>query len=99
MKHNNTEVYYIPIQMKSPLGFVKNIKIDDPVYTFSEVMAHKLYVQETKCGSGPCLHLEEMNADMVVYCRAVFEIRQEYAIEYVEHILKTYLEAVADGWV
>ena len=39
-KQNNTEVYYTPIQMKFPLGFEKIIKIDDPVYTFSEVMAH-----------------------------------------------------------
>lgn len=38
--------------------------------------------------------LEEMNKDMAVYCRAVFEIRQEYAIEYVDYILKTYLDAV-----
>lgn len=40
MKQNNTEVYYTPIQMKFPLGFEKIINIDDPVYTFSEVMAH-----------------------------------------------------------
>ncbi|MBQ7857180.1 MAG: hypothetical protein IJ351_00900, partial [Oscillospiraceae bacterium] len=40
MQNQNTEVYYTPIQMKFPLGFEKNIKIDDPVYTFSEVMAH-----------------------------------------------------------
>ena len=40
MKNQNTEVYYTPIQMKFPLGFEKIIKIDDPVYTFSEVMAH-----------------------------------------------------------
>ena len=40
MKNTNTEVYYTPIQLKFPLGFEKIIKIDDPVYTFSEVMAH-----------------------------------------------------------
>jgi len=33
-------MYDTPIQMKFPLGFEKIIKIDDPVYTFSEVMAH-----------------------------------------------------------
>ncbi len=31
---------------------------------------------------------------MAVYRKAVFEIRQEYAIEYVEYILRTFLEAV-----
>ena len=40
MKNQNTEVYYTPIQLKFPLGFEKIINIDDPVYTFSEVMAH-----------------------------------------------------------
>ena len=50
MKNSNTEVYYTPIQLKFPLGFEKIIKIDDPVYTFSEVMAHidleKYFVEE-----------------------------------------------------
>ena len=40
MKQHNTEMYYTPIQLQFPLGFEKIIKIDDPVYTFSEVMAH-----------------------------------------------------------
>ena len=33
-------MYYTTIQFQFPLGFEKIIKIDDPVYTFSEVMAH-----------------------------------------------------------
>ena len=37
--------------------------------------------------------LGEINAFMALYQRAVFEIRQEYAIEYVEYILSTFLEA------
>ena len=37
--------------------------------------------------------LEDVNAFMAFYERAVFDIRQEYAIEYVEHILKIFLEA------
>ena len=37
--------------------------------------------------------LEDINAFMALYQRAVFEIRQEYAIEYVEYILNTFLEA------
>lgn len=39
--------------------------------------------------------LEEVNAYMALYQRAVFEPRQEYAIEYVGYILSTFLE-VAD---
>ena len=37
--------------------------------------------------------LEDINAHMALYQRAVFEIRQEYAIEYVEYILSTFLVA------
>ena len=38
--------------------------------------------------------LEDINAFMALYQRAVFEVRQEYAIEYVEYILNTFLEAI-----
>ena len=38
--------------------------------------------------------LAEMNEDMAVQRRVVFEPRQEYSVEYVEYILATYLEAV-----
>ena len=37
--------------------------------------------------------LEEVNAFMALYQRAVFEIRQEYAVEYVKYILDTFLVA------
>ena len=39
------------------------------------------------------LLLEDVNAFMALYQRSVFEIRQEYAIEYVEYILSTFLNA------
>ena len=40
MKKNITEVYYTPIQLKLPVDFEKIIEIDDPVYSFNEVMDH-----------------------------------------------------------
>ena len=40
MKHNNTKVYSTPIQLKLPVDLERIIKINDPVYSFSEVMAH-----------------------------------------------------------
>ena len=40
MKNNNTKVYYTPIQLKLPVDFEKIIEIDDPVYSFNEVMNH-----------------------------------------------------------
>ena len=39
------------------------------------------------------LLLEDVNAYMALYQRAVFDIRQEYSIEYVEYVLNTFLEA------
>ena len=38
--------------------------------------------------------LKEMNEAMAIQKRSIFEIRQEYAIEYVEYILATFLDAV-----
>ena len=40
MKNHNTKVDYTPIQLKLPVDLQRIIKINDPVYTFSEVMAH-----------------------------------------------------------
>lgn len=40
MKHHNTKEYYTTNQIRIPLEFEKIIEISDPVYTFSEVMAH-----------------------------------------------------------
>lgn len=40
MKHTNTEKYSTPIQMKLPVDMERIIKINDPVYAFSEVMDH-----------------------------------------------------------
>jgi len=40
MKQYNTEMYYTPIQLKLPVDLQRIIKISDPVYSFSEVMAH-----------------------------------------------------------
>ena len=35
-----TEMNYTPIQLKLPVDLERIIKINDPVYSFSEVMAH-----------------------------------------------------------
>ena len=40
MKNHITKVYSTPIQLKLPVDLEKIIKINDPVYSFSEVMAH-----------------------------------------------------------
>lgn len=37
--------------------------------------------------------LKEMNEVMAMYRRAIFELRQEYAVEYVEYVLATFLDA------
>ena len=49
-KQNNTVDYSTPIQLKLPVDLERIIKINDPVYSFSEVMAHidlnKYYVEK-----------------------------------------------------
>ena len=40
MKNHNTEIYYTPIQLKLPVDLEKKIKLNDPVYSFCEVVAH-----------------------------------------------------------
>ena len=43
MKNHITKVYSTPIQLKLPVDLQRIIKINDPVYSFSEVMAHICY--------------------------------------------------------
>lgn len=55
MKKNNTKVYSKPIQQKLPVDLERIIKINDPVYSFSEVMAHidlNKYFVEKEHGTG-----------------------------------------------
>ncbi len=40
-KQNTTVEYSTPIQLKLPVDLERIIKINDPVYSFSEVMAHE----------------------------------------------------------
>ena len=35
-----TDMYYTPIQLKLPVDMERIIKINDPVYSFSDVMDH-----------------------------------------------------------
>ena len=50
-----TDMNYTPIQLKLPVDMERIIKINDPVYSFSEVMAHidlKKYFVEKEHGTG-----------------------------------------------
>nr|MBQ4455109.1 hypothetical protein [Clostridia bacterium] len=40
MKLHITGVHYTPIQLKMPLEIERIIEVNDPVYTFHEVMSH-----------------------------------------------------------
>ena len=40
MKLHITDVHYTPIQLKMPLEIERIIEVNDPVYTFHEVMSH-----------------------------------------------------------
>ena len=51
MKNHITKVYSTPIQLKLPVNLERIIKINDPVHSFSEIMAHidlKKYFVEKK---------------------------------------------------
>ncbi len=37
---NTTKMNYTPIQLKLPVDMERMIEINDPVYTFNEVVAH-----------------------------------------------------------
>ena len=56
MKNHNTKVYSTPIQLKLPVDLERIIKINDPVYSFSEVMAHinlqKYFMEEKEHETG-----------------------------------------------
>ncbi len=55
MKKTTTREYITPFQYKIPLEISQIIEITDPVYTFSEVMAHidlRKYFAEEGCKMG-----------------------------------------------
>ncbi len=56
MKNHNTEKQFTPIQLKLPVEIERIIKINDPVYSFSEVMAHidlqRYFVEEKEHETG-----------------------------------------------
>ena len=56
MKNNTTsKEYFIPYQLKMPLEISVLIDMDDPIYSFNEVMNHidlNSYVAEKGCGMG-----------------------------------------------
>ena len=51
-----TDINYTPIQLKLPVDLERIIKINDPVYSFSAVMAHidlqKYFVEQKGHGTG-----------------------------------------------
>ena len=50
-----TKNNYTPIQLKLPVDYTKIIEINDPVYTFNEVMNHidlNRYFAEKECRTG-----------------------------------------------
>ena len=105
VKKQNSQEHYTAYQLKLPVEIEKLIEISDPVYGFCEVMYHidlnkyswvwkkscvknriKLFAKITEL-------LENMNAGTALL-GVKFDIREEYAIEYLEEILKKYIELV-----
>ena len=53
---NQSQEYYTPIQLKMPVEMERMIEVDDPVYSFNEVLRHmdlkKYFVQEEEHKTG-----------------------------------------------
>ena len=47
---NQSQEYYTPVQLKMPVNMERMIEVDDPVYSFNEVLCHidlkKYFVEE-----------------------------------------------------
>ena len=53
---NQSQEYYTPIQLKMPVEMERMIEVDDPVYSFNEVLCHidlkKYFVEEKDYKTG-----------------------------------------------
>lgn len=53
---NQSQEYYTPIQLKMPVEMERMIEVDDPVYSFNEVLRHmdlkKYFVEEEEHKTG-----------------------------------------------
>ena len=83
-----TDMNYTPIQLKLPVDMERIIKINDPVYSFSEVMAHidlKKYFVEKGHGTGHPRYDREKLLKIVLfafmefgYCSHCFLFKMAY---------------------
>ena len=79
-KQNNTVNYSTPIQLKLPVDLERIIKINDPVYSFSEVMAHidlqKFFVEQKGHETGRPRYDREKLLKIVLFAVMEFGYRQ-----------------------
>ena len=74
-------------------AYIDGTKIEANANKYTWVWKKSCIKSRNKVFGKLSLILEDINAFMAFYQRAVFETRQEYAIAYVEYILCTFLEA------
>jgi len=74
-------------------AYIDGTKIEASANKYSWVWKKSCIKSRNKVYGKLSQLLEEVNRFMALYQRAVFEVRQEYAVEYVEYILNTFLNA------
>ena len=74
-------------------AYIDGTKIEASANKYSWVWKKSCIKSRNKVYGKLSQLLEEVNGFMALYQRAVFEVRQEYAVEYVEYILNTFLNA------
>ncbi len=61
---NQSQEYYTPIQLKMPVDMERMIEVDDPVYSFNEVLCHidlkKYFVEEEHKTGRPTYDREKL---------------------------------------
>lgn len=74
-------------------AYIDGTKLEANANKYSWVWKKSCIKSRNKVFSNLTRLLADVNEYMKLYSRAVFEVRQEYAVEYVKYILDTFLEA------
>lgn len=87
---NQSQEYYTPIQLKIPVDLEKKIEVDDPVYSFNEVLRHmdlkRYFVEEEDHKTGRRKYDEEKLLKVVLFA---FMEEGYQALRKIEKLCKT----------
>ena len=91
--------YFTPIQLKMPVKMERMIEVDDPVYSFSEVLRHidlrKYFVEGKGHKTGRPRYDREKRLKVLLFA---FMEEGYQALRKIEKLCKTDIRFVAVGW-